>query len=162
MADAILMMVDEEGLVHSTCLNWEGFPSILWEVLNATGYPNPPLYVDKEFVEMGVRQCRVNMIIPQHPLNPGWLAIEIEVIGHCLIDSWKAAAMKALTTFYEQHPLEVVLAPAGLFSAVNEGDPLWLDRVAHLGILAGLDPVETITLSVRCMNALSHLKTLQS
>lgn len=80
MVDPILMMVDEEGLVHSVCLHWEGFPSILWEVLNIASYPNPPLYVGREFVDMGVRQCRVNMTIPQHPLNPRWPAIEIEVI----------------------------------------------------------------------------------
>jgi hypothetical protein len=60
------------------------------------------------------------MTIPQHPLNPAWLAIEIKVVGYCLIDSWEAAAMKALTTFCEQHPLEVILAPARLFLAVSE------------------------------------------
>jgi hypothetical protein len=39
------------------------------------------------------------MTIPQHPLNPAWLAIE------AIIDSWEAAAMKVLTTFCEQHPI---------------------------------------------------------
>jgi hypothetical protein len=97
------------------------------------------------------------MTIPQHPLNPAWLAIEIKVVGYCLIDSWEAAAMKALTTFCEQHPLEVILAPAGLFPAVSESDPLWLDRSAHLGHLAALISVDTIVFSVWCMNALYRL-----
>jgi hypothetical protein len=79
------------------------------------------------------------MTITQHPLNPAWLAIEKEVVGHLLIDSWEAAAMKALTTFYEQHPLDVILAPAGLFPPVSESDALWLDRFAHLGHLVS-DP----------------------
>jgi hypothetical protein len=70
------------------------------------------------------------------PTQPAWLAIETEVVGHRLIDSWEAAAMKALTTFCAQHPLEVIVAPAGLFPAVSESDPLWLDRFAHLGTLA--------------------------
>jgi hypothetical protein len=102
------------------------------------------------------------MTISQHPLNPSWLAIETEVVGHRLIDSWEAAAMKALTTFYEQHPLEVILAPAGLFPAVSESDPLWLDRLAHLGHLADQIPVETIVFLVRCMNALYRQQDLQS
>ena len=28
----------------SDFLSHDGFPSILWEVLNSTGYPTPPLY----------------------------------------------------------------------------------------------------------------------
>jgi hypothetical protein len=76
------------------------------------------------------------MTIPQHQLNPAWLAIETEVVRHRLIDSWEAIAMKALITFCEQHLLEVILAPARLFLAVSESDPLWLDRLAHLGHLA--------------------------
>jgi hypothetical protein len=94
------------------------------------------------------------MTIPQHPLNPAWLANETKVVGHRLIDSWEAAAMKALTTFCEQHPLEVILAPAGLFPEVSESDPLWLDRFAHLGHLADQIPIKTILFSARCMNAL--------
>jgi hypothetical protein len=102
------------------------------------------------------------MTIPQLPLNPEWLAIKIEVVGHRLIDSWEAAAMKALTIFCEQHPLEVILAPAGLFPAVSESDPLWLDRLAHLGHLVDQVPVETIVFSVQSMNALYRLQALQS
>jgi hypothetical protein len=101
MADPVLMVVDEEGHAHSACLHWEGFPSILWGVLSAAGYPNTPLYVGQEFMETGVRWCRVRMTIPQHPLNLAWLTIKTEVVGHRLIDSWEAAAMKALTSFSE-------------------------------------------------------------
>jgi hypothetical protein len=97
------------------------------------------------------------MTIPQHPLNSVWLAIETEVVGHRLIDSWEAAAMKVLTIFCEQHPLEVILAPASLFPAVSESDPLWVDRFAYLGHLANQIPVETILFSARCMNALYRL-----
>jgi hypothetical protein len=97
------------------------------------------------------------MTIPQHPLNPVWLAIEIEVVGHRLIDSCEIAAMKALTTFSEQHPLEVIFAPAGLFPVVSESNSLWLDRFAHLGNLADQIPFETILFSARCMNALYQL-----
>jgi hypothetical protein len=102
------------------------------------------------------------MTIPQHPLNLAWLAIKTKVVGHRLIDSWDAAAMMALTIFCEQHPLEVILAPSGLFLAVSESDPLWLDRLAHLGHLVDQIPNETIVFSVWCMNALYRLQALQS
>jgi hypothetical protein len=141
MDDPVLMVVDEEGHAHPTCLHWEGFPSILWGVLSAAGYLNPPLYVGQQFMETGVRRCRVRITISQHPLNPTWLAIETEVVGHHLIDLWEAAAMKAITTFCEQHPLEVILAPARLFPAVSESNPVWLDRLAHLGHLVDQSPV---------------------
>jgi hypothetical protein len=94
-------VVDEEGHAHSECLHWEGFPSILWGVLSTTSYLNPPLYVGQEFMDTGVRRCHVRMTIPQHPLNPTWLAIETEVVGQRVINSWEAAAMKAITTFCE-------------------------------------------------------------
>ena len=70
--------------------------------------------------------------------------------------------MKALTTFCEQHPLEVVLTPFGLFPAVNENNPLWQNRMDHLGIVVGLDAVGTVRSSTRCMNALYRLQALQS
>jgi hypothetical protein len=154
MAALVLMEVDEEGHAHSACLHWEGFPSILWGVLSTAGYPNLPLYVGQEFMETDVHRCRVRMTIPQHPLNHAWLTIETEVVGHRLTDSWEAVAMKAVTTFCEQHPLKVILAPARLFPAVSESDPLWLDWLAHLGHSVDQIPIETIVFSVRCMNAL--------
>jgi hypothetical protein len=86
--------------------------------------------------------------------------METEIVKHHLIDSWKTAAMKAITTFCEQHPLEVILAVAGLFLPVSESDPLWLDRLAHLGHLVDQIPVETIVFSVRYMNALYRLQAL--
>ena len=97
-------MVDEQGHIHSACLHWEGMPSLLWEMLSTAGYQEPPLYDGFEFVEAGVRRCLVVMTIPQHPLNPQWLPIVTQVIGHRLLDSWELAATTALTTFCDQHP----------------------------------------------------------
>jgi hypothetical protein len=44
--------------------------------------------------------------------------------GHRLADTWETAAMRALTTFCEQHPMEVTLAPIGLFPVVQDDDPM--------------------------------------
>jgi hypothetical protein len=38
-------------------LSHDGFPSILWEVLNSTGYPMPPLYTVQLYEEHWVPRC---------------------------------------------------------------------------------------------------------
>jgi hypothetical protein len=35
----------------------DGFPSILWEVLNSNGYPTPPLYTVQLYEEHQVPRC---------------------------------------------------------------------------------------------------------
>ena len=155
------MFVDEQGHVHSACLHWDGMPRLLWEMLSAAGYPHPPLYEGFNFIEMGVQRCTVMMTIPLHPLNPQWPTIFTQIIGHRLLDYWERAATAALTTFYEQHPLEVVLTAFELFPAVDEAYPLWLDRMNTSHILAALDPAGTVRTTARCMNALYRLQVAQ-
>ena len=161
MEDPILVMVDEQGHIHSACLHWEGMPRLLWEMLSAAGYPHPPVYEGIDFVERGVRRCTVRMAIPQHPLHPHWPAIFTQVTGHRLLDCWERAATAALTTFCEQHPLEVALTPFGLFPAVDEANPLWQDRMNASHIIAALDPACTVRTLARCMNAMYRLQVVQ-
>ena len=52
---------DEDGPAHSECLHWEGFPSILWEVMRDAGYLSPLRYVGEEYHEQGVARCCVRM-----------------------------------------------------------------------------------------------------
>ena len=49
----------------SDFLSHDGFPSILWEVLNSAGYPTPPLYTVQLYEEHRVPCCRV------------WLTLEV-------------------------------------------------------------------------------------
>jgi hypothetical protein len=41
----------------SDFLSRDGFPSILWEVLNSAGYPTPPLYTVQLYEEHRVPHC---------------------------------------------------------------------------------------------------------
>ena len=152
------MFVDEQGHFHSAYLHWDGMPRLLWEMLSAAGYPHPPLYEGVNFMELGVQCCTVMMTILQHPLNPQWPAIFTQVTGHCLLDCWERAATAALTTFCEQHPLEVVLTPFGLFLAIDEADPLWQERMNTSHLLAALDPAGTVRTTAWCLNALYRLQ----
>ena len=54
-----------------------------------------------------------------------------------------------------------MLTPFGLFPAVDEADPLWLDRMTTSHILAALDPAGTVHTTARCMNALYRLQVIQ-
>jgi hypothetical protein len=101
----------------SDFLSHDGFPSILWEVLNSAGYPTPPLYTVQLYEEHRVPRCRVWLTLEAHPLQPGWHSLDSETIGFRTDDTTEAAAMKTLTTFCGYHPLEMVMHPLGLFPA---------------------------------------------
>ena len=153
-----LVLVDEQGHVHSACLHWEGLPRCLWEFLSAAGYLQPPIYDGHDFVEDGVHRCSMTMVIPQHLLN-GWEPIVTQMVGHHLLDTWELTAMRALTTLCSLHPLEVVLTAYGLFPAHDPADPLWLDRMAHVDAVATLDPVGSLWTTILFLDGLYRLHT---
>ena len=88
--------------------------------------------------------------------------MELEVVGHRLVDTWEIAAMTALNKFCEKNYAAVTLAPIGLFPAEQPNDPNLLSRVGHTGYLQQNKTAETISMSVKCMNALYRLQTLQA
>jgi hypothetical protein len=116
----------------SDFLSHEGFPSILWEVLNSAGYPMPPLYTVQLYEEHWVPRCRVWLTLEAHPLQLGWRSLDSKTIGFRTDDTTEAAAMKTLTTFCGYHPLEMVMHPLGLFPAEKKDDPMWCNRVRHV------------------------------
>jgi hypothetical protein len=96
-----------------------------------------------------------------HPFPAHWASLELEVVGHRLLDTWELAAMKALNKFCAKNYAAVTLAPIGLFPAEQPNDPNWLSRIGHTGYLQENIVAETISMSVKCMNALYRLQTLQ-
>ena len=70
--------------------------------------------------------------------------------------------MRAMTTFCSSHPLEVVLTAFGLFPAPDPTDPLWLDRMAHVDVIATLDPVGALWMTAMYLYGLYRLHTYQS
>jgi hypothetical protein len=69
------------------------------------------------------------------------------------VDTFEAAALKAITTFCEQHPEKVAAYPIGLFPAVFAHDAEWIYRTNHFGQLVGSLAGETLRMVIRCMNA---------
>jgi hypothetical protein len=62
---------DGNALSHTDGLAREGFPRILWEVLQGAGYTMPPQYAVQQFEKHRVPRCRVRMTLEPHPLQPG-------------------------------------------------------------------------------------------
>jgi hypothetical protein len=57
-----------ETSFHTDDLAREGFPLILWEVLQGAGYTTPPQYMVQLFEEHRVPCCRVRMTLEPHSL----------------------------------------------------------------------------------------------
>ncbi|KAG2564735.1 hypothetical protein PVAP13_7NG044689 [Panicum virgatum] len=130
---------------HSDCrLEREGFPRILWIVLGAVGYPTPPQYLGREYVERGVPRCRVHLVVAPHPLHLEWQPLELEVFGYRLADTRESAAQRALTTF----------------CAPWVDDPDWLLRFQSSQALVAAMPTESAYTFVRCMKAYARLQGL--
>jgi uncharacterized coiled-coil protein SlyX len=147
----------DEGnaLSHTDGLAREGFPRILWEVLQGAGYTTPPQYAVQQFEKHRVPRCRVRMTLEPHPLQPGWRSLDFESFGYRDEDTIEAIALHGLTTFCEFHPLELSTHPIGLFPAEKK------DRVEHAKDIWAIYPGQTAHLTVRCMNALYHLQVMR-
>jgi uncharacterized coiled-coil protein SlyX len=146
----------------SDFLSHEGFPSILWEVLNSDGYPMPPLYTVQLYEKHQVPCCRVWLTLEAHPLQSGSRSLDSETIGFRTDDTTEAAAMKTLSTFGNYHPLEMVMHPLGLFPAEKRDDPMWCNRVSHVKDVWAMYPDLVGRITVQCMSALYRLQALQS
>jgi hypothetical protein len=116
---------------HTDGLAREGFPRILWEVLQGAGYTTPPQYAVQLFEEHRVPCCRVRMTLEPHPLQLGWRSLDSESFGFRADDTIESTTLHVLTTFCGFHPLEMSTHPIGLFLAKKEDGPMWKDRVEH-------------------------------
>jgi hypothetical protein len=160
MTDVQRIYWDAEGYAHTDCLYMEGFPRILWDTLRLYHYPDTPQYKGREFTEVVVPRCHATITIPQHPTLK-WQSIEIEVVGYHHVDAFETAALKAITTFCEQHPNAVAAYPIGLFPAVCAHDAEWVFRTTYLGRLVGDLAKETLRAVIRYMNAQYRLQSLK-
>jgi hypothetical protein len=148
---------DGNALSHTDGLAREGFPRILWEVLQGAGYTTPLQYAVQQFEKHRVPRCSVRMTLEPHPLQPDWRSLDSESFGYRAEDTIEVIALHGLTTFCGFHPLELSTHPIGLFPAEREDDPMWKDRVEHAKDIWAIYPGQTAHLTVRCMNALYRL-----
>jgi hypothetical protein len=144
----------------SDFLSHDGFPSILWEVLNSDDSTMPPLYTVQLYEEHRVPRCRVWLTLEAHPLQSGWCSLDSETDGFRTDDTTEAAAMKTLTTFCGYHPLEMVMHPLGLFPANKKVDPMWCNRMSHVKDVWAMYPNLVGRVTIQCMSAMYRLQAL--
>jgi hypothetical protein len=84
---------------HTDGLAQEGFPRILWEVLQGAGYATPPQYAVQLFEEHRVPRCRVRMTLEPHPLQSGWRSLDSESFSFRAEDTIESTVLQVLTTF---------------------------------------------------------------
>jgi hypothetical protein len=77
------------------------------------------------------------------------------------MDTFEVAALKAITTFCEQHPDKVAAYPIGLFPAVFAHDAEWNYRTNYFGHLVGSFAKEILRTVIRYMNAQYRLQSLK-
>jgi hypothetical protein len=76
------------------------------------------------------------------------------------VDAFEVAPLKAITTFCEQHPIEVTAYPIRLFPVVFAHDAEWIFRTTHLEHLVGDLADETLKAVIRYMNAQYRFQSL--
>jgi hypothetical protein len=55
-------------------------------------------------------------------------------------DTTDATSLKALTTFYGYHPLDMMMHPLGLFPVEKRDDSMWCNRVSHVKDVWAMHP----------------------
>jgi hypothetical protein len=96
MADFTHVVMDAEGWVHSNALHTGHFARLLWEMLMAFGYTEPPQYTGHESSLLGTAHCHTIVKIPPCPSHLDWESWQSTVFGRKLADSWEIAARKAI------------------------------------------------------------------
>jgi hypothetical protein len=100
------------------------------------------------------------MTISQHPFRSQWQPIEVDVVGHHIVDMIEGAALEAIYLFCNQHPREVVGQPIGLFSITDPNNPEWNLRVVPASHRLEGSTEEALQGTMRLMNVQHHYQLL--
>jgi len=157
MASFTHVILDTEGWAHSNALHTGHFPRLLWQMLRAFDYTEPPQYSGHESSLLGTERCQMIVKIPACPARLEWDSWQLTVYGRKLADSWEIAARKAIEEFSEKHNAEVIDTPYSVFPLKDETTQAYADRVnRNLNIMMPDYSVRT-ALSFSYSSALSNM-----
>lgn len=115
----------DNGWTHTEALHRPGVPGLLWRMLHAWGYTKPPSYVGRGYSDVWGCSCTVHMCIPPKLTYSYIDAWSVTAQGFHLFETWDTAALKALTTFFENNS-GVPGTPFGLLPVREpENNPAW-------------------------------------
>nr|CAB3502615.1 unnamed protein product [Digitaria exilis] len=144
----------------SDCLGWEGFPSILWSVLQALDYPTPPQYERTLIRDRGVTRSRVRLVLYRHPPCPNSPTWTVEVHGHHMETTCELAALNGISSFVAQNQELVEHQLLGLFPPTQPDDPHWMRRYLSSPLRMAENPIAAAALMMRWMRAYHRLQAL--
>ena len=157
MADFTHVVVDADGWAHSNALHTDHFPRLLWEMLMAFGYTEPPQYTGRESSLLGTARCHMIVKIPPCPSRLDWESWQSTVFGRKLADSWEIVARKAIEEFTEKHTAEIVDTPYSVIPLKDETTQAWAERVNRNLNYMMPDYNARTALSFRYSTALAHM-----
>ena len=129
MASFTHVIVDAEGWAHSNALHTGHFPRLLWQMLRAFDYTEPPQYSRHESSVLGTERCQIIVKIPACPARLEWDSWQLAVYGRKLADSWEIAARKAIEEFSEKHNAKIMDTPYSVIPLKDETTQAYADRV---------------------------------
>jgi hypothetical protein len=141
-------------------LSHEGFPSIYVGGALLRRLPYTPSVYCAAIRGASGATLQVWLTLESHPRQPGWRSLDSETVGFRADDTTEPTALKALTTFCEYHPLEMMMHPLGLFPAEKRDDLMWCNRVSHVKDVWAMHPDQVGRITVQCMSALYRRQAL--
>nr|CAB3504398.1 unnamed protein product [Digitaria exilis] len=135
----------------SDCLGWEGFPSILWSVLQALDYPTPPQYE---------RTIILRLVMHRHPTCPSSPTWSVEVHGHHMEINCELAALNGISSFCAQNQDLVEHQLLGLFPPAQPDNAYWMRRYLSSPLRMSKNPVAAAALLMRWIQAYHRLQAL--
>jgi hypothetical protein len=124
-----------DGWFHCDGLHRPGIPTLLQDVLHRFGYTGLPAYHGRPYHQFGLGRCKVHVDIPAHPTDPTMTAWFTMAQGDDLDDTLERAAHQALIEFCERHLPVLGDTTIAMLPIQNEGNAVWIERVAAVGDL---------------------------
>jgi hypothetical protein len=103
--------VGPDGSLTTNELHRQGFPRLLWDVLQRFGNMEKLNYRGCVFHEFKIRRCEVCVDIPLNTKQLSWIAWSMSATRHDVSDTLEMVAHQALEMFCEKHLSDTVDTP---------------------------------------------------
>ena len=115
MTNHVAPWEDEQGWIHSNYPNGYNFPEMLCSLSRYLGYPQCPEYAAKMVTKNEEQVYQVYIHFSPHPDR----AHILQEIAPTLRDTYKVAALEALTELCERHSGELDFASASYCQSIT-------------------------------------------
>lgn len=127
MATVGNITIDEEGQLVSDGLHLQGFPLLLWKLLEYFGCTVPPVYKgeQREYLVDGVEMWDTRMTLPHNPEREEWRPWYFSKLGLGYEETVQTVAHTALTQLCEKYAAVLTEEPPTLFPLPEQDDRTW-------------------------------------